>query len=247
MLNADSDMEVTDCTFLQGDLTIQADARVEVAGCDFVSGSLRMTTAGLHRCYIRANRLRDALIETTRGDVWISDNELEGGGIRATGTFSASRNRFHGCADAIVARGRRNAGQSIQDNVIYDCTTGIRVEGFYEDSTGVGIVGNTIVGCDPGIYVASTAFSVGVVETCNDVWDNETNWNGVPDPTGVDGNISEDPLFCSWTDGSFLLQPSSPCLPYAGSCGLIGASLQGCTNSPIAAVSWGELKEAFRP
>ena len=85
---------------------------------------------------------------------------------------------------------------------------------------------------------------------CNDSWGNPGgNWVGMPDPTGVDGNISADPLFCDAGDGDLGLAADSPCLPghhpYGYDCGVIGAYGQECGTStgvaeiPATRSTWG--------
>jgi parallel beta-helix repeat protein len=66
-----------------------------------------------------------------------------------------------------------------------------------------------------------------------DVYGNEGgNYIGLPDQTGVNGNISVDPIFCDQWNGNFTLHIESPCLPGhhpdGVSCGLIGALGMGC-------------------
>ncbi len=74
-------------------------------------------------------------------------------------------------------------------------------------------------------------------ETCNpaflccDVFQNvEGNYGGdLPDQTGINGNISADPLFCDSENGDFRLHSESPCA-WANNpdCGYIGALPIGC-------------------
>jgi parallel beta-helix repeat protein len=69
--------------------------------------------------------------------------------------------------------------------------------------------------------------------SCCDVFDNEGgNYVGLPDQTGLNGNISIDPVFCDIANGDYALHVSSPCLPGnhpdGMDCGLIGALGQGC-------------------
>jgi predicted outer membrane repeat protein len=85
---------------------------------------------------------------------------------------------------------------------------------------------------------------------CNDAWMN-TGGNYVgscPDPTGTNGNISEDPLFCEPELGDFTLRSDSPCAPQNNQeCGLIGARDIGCSPpTPVAELSWGRVKALFR-
>jgi hypothetical protein len=50
------------------------------------------------------------------------------------------------------------------------------------------------------------------------------------DQTGIDGNISSDPLFCDLAAGDLALYSHSPCLPANNDCGvLMGLHGQGCT------------------
>jgi hypothetical protein len=62
---------------------------------------------------------------------------------------------------------------------------------------------------------------------CNDVWgmtDPDYNYMGVPDPTGTNGNISEDPRFVDFYHEDFHLRDDSPCREGATSgCGRMGA------------------------
>lgn len=72
---------------------------------------------------------------------------------------------------------------------------------------------------------------------CNDAWSNAGgNYVGdCIDPTGSDGNISADPLFCAPEAGNFMLKADSPCAPDNNpECGLIGAFGVGCaaTSTP---------------
>jgi len=46
----------------------------------------------------------------------------------------------------------------------------------------------------------------------NDVYQSGTNWIGIPDPTGSNGNMSVDPEFTDDAGGDLSLRASSPCL-----------------------------------
>jgi hypothetical protein len=72
--------------------------------------------------------------------------------------------------------------------------------------------------------------------TCNDVWGNE--WNGPAnydgcDMTGMNGNISADPLFCAPQARDFSLDANSPCSGGLNPCGLVGALDVGCGVASI--------------
>ncbi len=66
---------------------------------------------------------------------------------------------------------------------------------------------------------------------CNDVWGNTgADYDGCGDPTGQNGNLSSDPLFCPDFFGDHVLRDDSPCAPANAppGCGLIGAFGVGC-------------------
>lgn len=115
-------------------------------------------------------------------------------------------------------------------------------------------VGNTVVGCGgPGIRWESPEVdcdlasnlcvgnAVGIelvnpispfLPVCNNSWGNGTDWVGLDDPTGTDGNISEDPRFCDFDAFDLGLAAGSVCLPgnHPDGCNtdLIGALGQSC-------------------
>ncbi len=66
--------------------------------------------------------------------------------------------------------------------------------------------------------------------SCNDVFGNDgANYGGVADPTGTDGNVSLDPMFCNAPGGDYRVSPDGPCAPdQSGGCGLIGALEATC-------------------
>ena len=69
------------------------------------------------------------------------------------------------------------------------------------------------------------------------------------DQYGINGNISEDPLFCDPENGDFTLECTSPCAPFSPpneECDLIGAWPVGCGASPVTKDSWGGVKALFR-
>jgi subtilisin family serine protease len=112
-------------------------------------------------------------------------------------------------------------------------------------------ISNNIVAFNTG-GTASNAngmalLSVPAVLSCNDTYGNDgANYSGVPDPTGTNGNISLDPLFCNTETGVLNVTPESPCAPaHSGGCGLIGALASGCASSPVIDDD-GTLPTAFR-
>ncbi|HOL35088.1 MAG TPA: right-handed parallel beta-helix repeat-containing protein [bacterium] len=52
----------------------------------------------------------------------------------------------------------------------------------------------------------------GLIFSYNDVWGNGTNYYGISDKTGINGNISLDPLFINPANGDYRLSKNSPCI-----------------------------------
>ena len=103
---------------------------------------------------------------------------------------------------------------------------------------------NAVTGCAGGIDLTGTE---DVTVSCNNVWGNGENWIGSPDLTGVSGNMSESPFYCSANAGNFTLAANSPMLPANNGCGvLIGALAQGCGPVSVTPASWGKIKSLFR-
>lgn len=80
---------------------------------------------------------------------------------------------------------------------------------------------------------------------CNDIWSNSpTNYVGLPDQTGINGNLSSDPLFCNFTALDLRLDQASPCAPdhSPAGCALIGALAVGCGPVAVESSTWGRIK-----
>ncbi|MCK4412544.1 MAG: hypothetical protein KAY32_03265 [Candidatus Eisenbacteria sp.] len=118
-------------------------------------------------------------------------------------------------------------------------------------SSGSVIADNTIVASTTGGKGIRCEGSAPADLTCCDVFGNEGgDWIGcLEGQLGVDGNISEDPLFC-WPDPTeamdWSLHSNSPCAPPQSECGLMGAWGVGCGPTPAHSPTWGGLKALFR-
>ncbi|MBN2172092.1 MAG: right-handed parallel beta-helix repeat-containing protein [Candidatus Krumholzibacteriota bacterium] len=68
-----------------------------------------------------------------------------------------------------------------------------------------------------------------------------------PDWTGINGNISLDPLFCETDDPlDYSLQDTSPCAPDNNDCGvLMGAFPVGCEGAATRAMTWTRVKQLY--
>jgi Right handed beta helix region len=89
----------------------------------------------------------------------------------------------------------------------------------------------------------------GIAFACSAFWDNLFgNASGdCTDPAGTDGSFTADPLFCDASGGDFTLRSNSPCSPPGVTgCGLVGALPVGCGPVSIDAMSWGQVKGAYR-
>jgi hypothetical protein len=256
-------------TFYGCGMNIEAEEGAEIRG-NTVAGALGIRARSAQASTIEGNSVTGASVgidlPLQNGFIDIISNEIDGcevgifvagGGLLA----SVSGNRVRNCETAIhMAENdgvlRNNVVYScvsgivagddvstIERNTVYDCEAiGIDVEPSFAE-----IRGNIVASCEIGIQAPGELERT--IE-CNDVWNNRTlNWSGVPDPQGVDGNISVDPIFCSPVFGEFTLAEDSPCLPgnhpNGADCGIIGALGQGCGAS--ADVEEGEWAGSLAP
>lgn len=115
--------------------------------------------------------------------------------------------------------------------------------GICSQVTSATITNNIVVGNGIGISVTSASIRF------NDVYGNVGNYNGIPDQTGTNGNISGDPLFANAANGDYALTANSPAvnagtnvgIPFAGIAPDMGAfefnatgTIQVTSNHPSA-------------
>jgi hypothetical protein len=116
------------------------------------------------------------------------------------------------------------------------CNSAALGGGLYCTASSFPMLENTIIAlseCGEAVWCDGTS---GATLTCCDLYGNaDGDWVGcIADQYGVEGNISEDPLFCDPEKGDFTLQSGSPCLPgHNPECGLIGAWPIGCPASSV--------------
>jgi predicted outer membrane repeat protein len=120
---------------------------------------------------------------------------------------------------------------------------------FYYNAAGISSFSrNLVVGNLGGMAVdCHSPFGPYVSFACNDIWGNPGGGVGgtCSDPTGLDGNFSEDPLFCDPAAGDYSLRTDSPCMEGYG-CGQIGALGAGCTPTATETITWGRLRLLLR-
>jgi predicted outer membrane repeat protein len=86
---------------------------------------------------------------------------------------------------------------------------------------------------------------------CSDIFGHEGgDWTGlIAGLLGVDGNISEDPLFCQASVGDFGLAANSPCAnanqPPGSSCQRMGSHNIECGSVPTEMRTWGSIKSLY--
>jgi predicted outer membrane repeat protein len=220
---------------------------VAAGGAIYCGGGAAVITANL----FESNVARDGAAVHYRAAGSIIDNlfrqNLAAGGVEADlaiidGIVSGpavmiAGNVFHDNTSAVL--GVSAPSTTIRQNTMIRGVTGI-----------AGATGNPVE-IDRNLSVSHASTGVrwtGADPTfiCNDVWNNPIAYDGVADPTGILGNISEDPLHCSPLENIFTVAENSPCAPgEPGGCGQIGALAVGCEPSAVEAVTWGAIKAAF--
>jgi hypothetical protein len=138
----------------------------------------------------------------------------------------------------------RNVGPKLGGTAIVRCTI-VESEGFGLWSTGSVSVENSIIAFGHGAAFGGGDVSV----SCSDVFNNAGgNYvNGAAGQGGINGNLSDWPLFCDPEDDNYWLSSGSPCLPPNNSCGAqIGAYGQGCGPVSLTPLSWARIKASYR-
>jgi hypothetical protein len=102
-----------------------------------------------------------------------------------------------------------------------------------------------------GLYIqANPGTPTSIALDCSDVFGNAGgDYSGLSqNQTGLDGNISDDPLFCDAAAGDFRLQDSSPCVPPQSPClEAAGAFGVGCAPTPVPSAPAAPVALALAP
>lgn len=93
------------------------------------------------------------------------------------------------------------------------------------DNSDVSLTRCIVSFCTNGQAVACSDAQASCTFTCSDIFGNELgNWtNCIEGQSGIQGNISADPLFCDPVGGDLHLRPGSPCSGDSSDCGQMGA------------------------
>jgi hypothetical protein len=124
---------------------------------------------------------------------------------------------------------------------------------FYLDTAAHATVTNSILCCATAGDLVHCSSSATVSVSFSDVWNDPTNvraefGGSCPDPTGTNGNKSEDPLFCDPNGPSFLLAGVSPCVGSASDGGNMGWTVGTSCRMGLSLerASWGSVKSRWR-
>ena len=211
-------------------------------------------------------------------DCVFSDNSAEhGGGVHAHagvsphfvgctfyGNMADKGGAMHIQADALTVEGCLFYDNSAIDGAgIYSYhTPSIITNSTVVANSGAGMslfydpmaISNTIVCFNTGIGGEGVRyFCTTPVFSCCDIYGNSSgDWTGdIEDQLGINGNISEDPLFCGEADypgDPYRLDIASPCAVRNSPCGaLIGARPAGCSEGvSVERTTWGRIKATYR-
>ena len=273
----DAGADVFDCTFLgnvchrYGGAIAASDGFLNLDGCliennfcDYAVGGVSYAqncSGEIRNCEFRGNQspwvgalnLGQPTSNVSVSNCLFADNRsaggAEGGGIRVYGgKLAVAECIFTG--NTCGGYGGALAGYDGATVEVSACTfhrNGAAEGGniWFGDFGGSYSLANTIIA---NAESGSGVFAYYAEVTCCDAWGNAGgNYAGMPDPTGANGNISINPLFCDAAGGDFTIRSDSQCAPeYNPLCGLIGALDVGCTPpTPTEPVTWGRVKSHF--
>jgi hypothetical protein len=194
-------------TRLQGDLLGQG-------GAIYLDGAGAVTISG--------NLFSGNIAQTQGGAIYINNSP----DVTITDNVIVDNNAVgRGGAFYIVDSSPVMSGLTITGN-----TTGVEGGALYITGTSSPNIENSILAYNHGANgIVVDGASAMPTFSCSDVFGNEgSQFSGMDDPTGVDGNLSVPPLFC---EGSTDLQSCSPLLDDP-TCGRIGASADTCSCDP---------------
>ena len=117
----------------------------------------------------------------------------------------------------------------INSTIVDNDTTAVKVYGLASTN-----IDNCIIANNGGYgIIAYVDDQTEIPVQCSDVYNNTLgNYSVISDQTGLNGNISEDPMFCDPENGEYTISWVSPCTDFANSCGeLMGVYGPAC-NKP---------------
>ncbi len=231
-----TDMRIEDCDVAGngadhygGGICVKQDARAVITGC-WISGNLADEFGG--GVYIEEGSR--AVIE---GCVICDNSSYSGAGVNALGKCEITETVINGNTASMNGGGVFSADSlslfrcTIIENDSPYYGSGVYCDGDSTDFTNTIVAFNTTGNTAGGIYSNSDTIFI----SCCDVYGNEHSdyAGGISDQTGLNNNISQDPLFCGPGSGDYHIFDDSPCAPDHSPCGeLIGNLGVNCYGAP---------------
>ncbi len=243
---------ITDCLFGENSAGTGGAAMFDTSGpiisnCVFSGNTAEHNGGAISymECFTLASLINCRITNNTAGN--------DGGGIcmyYASPTLS-------GCVIDDNTAGGAGGGLRVQLSyslVVENCTV---VENNAPEGAGVALIDtepelrNTIIAFNGSGEAVSCEATTGPTLSCCDLFGNEGgDWVGcIADQYDVDGNISDNPLFCAPYAGDYTLAEDSPCAPFTPpnpECDLVGAKEVGCGPTPVKSATWGGIKTLYR-
>jgi hypothetical protein len=202
---------VTDCT--TGILAV--DSQLSVTGA--ITGNAVANSGVAIR--VDASRLgaRDALIinnhlaEFSDAGIWFSGPVDR---LVIAGNLVDSRGRTIPSSAVGIRLDHLQGGFSdVRENTVVGGSTGVLVSQFDDTEYPIHVtVASNIVAFSSGPGFQQDVVGRPLVTMNNDVYGNTQNWSGLIDPTGLDDNISQDPMFVDPDSHDWRLTVGSPCV-----------------------------------
>lgn len=159
-----------------------------VAG-NTISGSVN----GIHLSYSDAHIERNLIVANTKTGIYMEQNNV----VEITSNTLVKNGPTALVAITQSGKDLVRSKIAIRKNIIVNNSSSYNSSGY-----------------TAGIIISDPS-TIDLTLTDNDVWQNgSSNYKGVPDPTGKDGNVSVDPKFANET--TYCLDPSSPLISGTG-------------------------------
>ena len=143
---------------------------------------------------ISSNVIKGRIYVSVWSPIFTFENEISNNIIVVENLYSSAMNiNIEGDATLLIANNVIHKGGGIFLQRSDDRTT---------------IINNIITESNQGIESWSGDFEI----FNNNLWNNLVNYIEIPNQTGINGNISENPMFVDADGGDYHLQPGSPCI-----------------------------------
>jgi len=225
-----------DCSFVDNESEARSLATVGGSG-RALGGGLFCQSATLRNCRFEGN-LATSLggrfgNEAAGGGIYGDDVVLMGCVFSRNGVLAGPPNPYEAFGGGIAVTG----GSAVYWDTFSENWATTRASGLGFRGSGTAQIDKTIVAFG-GFSEAVSCTGTSLMLSCTDVFGNAGgDWVGcIASQSGVNGNLSSDPLFCDLPGSNLGLAANSPCAPpnSPGQCGLIGALPVACGAIGIA-------------